>query len=119
MTSEGFNGSNDWHGDFYRAVFENVTIGICLMDLDGRIILANACMAQILGYSQEELHSKTCFEITHPDDRNFTREKMMKLRHESNDEIMKLLNDEQKTEFKKIIEEQRKRMQERMQNRGN
>ena len=48
-----------------------------------------------------------------------TREKMMKLRQESNDEIMKLLNDEQKTEFKKIIEEQRKRMQERMQNRGN
>ena len=45
-----------------------------------------------------------------------TREKMMKLRQESNDEIMKLLNDKQKTEFKKIIEEQRKRMEERRRN---
>ena len=48
-----------------------------------------------------------------------TREKMMKLRQESNDKIMKLLNDDQKTEFKKIIEEQRKRMEERRQNREN
>lgn len=41
------------------------------------------------------------------------REKMMKLREETNGEVMKILNDKQKSEFKKIIEEQRKRMEER------
>ena len=41
------------------------------------------------------------------------RDKMMKLREEANGEIMKILNDKQKSEFKKIIEEQRKRMEER------
>lgn len=48
-----------------------------------------------------------------------TRDKIMKLRDESNNEVMKLLNDKQKTEYKKILEEQRKRMEERRQNRGN
>lgn len=41
------------------------------------------------------------------------RDKMMKIREEANGEIMKILNDKQKSEFKKIIEEQRKRMEER------
>ena len=48
-----------------------------------------------------------------------TREKVTKLRDESNNEIMKLLNDTQKKEFKKILEEQRKRMEERRRNMGN
>lgn len=47
------------------------------------------------------------------------REQVMKLRDESNSEIMKVLTEKQKTEFKKIMEEQRKRMEERRQNRGN
>lgn len=44
-----------------------------------------------------------------------SREKMKKLREETNKEIMKILSDKQKSEFKKIIEEQRKRMEERRQ----
>ena len=48
-----------------------------------------------------------------------TRDKVMKLREESNNEIMKILTDTQKTEYKKILDEQRKRMEERRQGRGN
>ncbi|MBI1938267.1 MAG: hypothetical protein HYS25_09080 [Ignavibacteriales bacterium] len=47
------------------------------------------------------------------------RDKMMKIREDTNNEVMKILNDKQKSEFKKIIEEQRKRMEERSQNRMN
>jgi len=48
-----------------------------------------------------------------------TRNKMNQLREESNKEIMKILDAKQKVEFKKIQDEQKKRMQERMQNRDN
>ena len=48
-----------------------------------------------------------------------TRNKMSKLREESNNEIMKILNAKQKVEYKKILDEQKKRMEERRQNRDN
>jgi Spy/CpxP family protein refolding chaperone len=48
-----------------------------------------------------------------------TRDKMNKLREESNKEIMKILDNKQKDEYKKILEEQKKRMEERRQNRMN
>ena len=48
-----------------------------------------------------------------------TRNKMSKLREESSKEIMKLLNAKQKIEYKKVLDEQKKRMEERMQNRNN
>jgi len=48
-----------------------------------------------------------------------TRAKMQKIREESNGNVMKILTAKQKDEYKKILEEQNKRMQERMQNRTN
>lgn len=48
-----------------------------------------------------------------------TRNKMMKMREESEKEIMKILNTKQKVEYKKFLEEQKKRMEERRQNRNN
>ncbi len=48
-----------------------------------------------------------------------TRNKMNELREESNKEIMKILNAKQKAEYKKILDEQKKRMEERRQNRDN
>ena len=48
-----------------------------------------------------------------------TRNKMSQLREESNKEVMKILNAKQKTEYKKILDEQKKRMEERRQNRDN
>ncbi len=47
------------------------------------------------------------------------RNKMSKLREESNNEIMKILTAKQKSEYKKILDEQKKRMEERRQNRDN
>lgn len=47
-----------------------------------------------------------------------SRDKMREQREESNKKIMNILNDKQKAEYKKILEEQRKRMEERRQNRN-
>lgn len=47
------------------------------------------------------------------------RAKIQKMREESNASIMKILTPKQKDEYKKVLEEQRKRMEERRQNRGN
>ena len=69
----------------------------------------------ILTKSQEKISKVMDGGFGNPEN----REKMMKLRDEANDEIMKILDDKQKKEFKKNIEEQRKRMEERRQNRMN
>jgi PAS domain S-box-containing protein len=65
--------------DFFRTVFECVSIGICLMNLEGRIIRANPNMCRILGYNQEELQSHSCFDLTYPDDVINTREQLNQL----------------------------------------
>jgi len=45
-----------------------------------------------------------------------TRDKMTALRDSTNNKIMKILTTGQKTEFKKVLEEQRKRMEEMRRN---
>lgn len=44
-------------------------------------------------------------------DREFMRDEMMKLREETNKKVDKILNDKQKAEYKKILEEQQARRQ--------
>jgi two-component system, sensor histidine kinase PdtaS len=41
--------------DRFRRVFEGATVGMVLIDAGGRILLANASMAQMFGYSRYEL----------------------------------------------------------------
>jgi len=57
----------------YRAVFENTTVGINLLDRQGRIVDVNQALSSMLGYSVEELRELTFSEITHPDDSEISR----------------------------------------------
>jgi two-component system, sensor histidine kinase PdtaS len=41
--------------DRFRRVFEGATVGMCLVDASGCILLANETMAQLFGYSRYEL----------------------------------------------------------------
>lgn len=50
-----------------RLSFDQSPLGGIIADLDGSFLQVNAEMARIIGYSQEELLSKTFLEITHPD----------------------------------------------------
>lgn len=52
----------------FRRAFEYAPIGIALMALEGQFIRVNRSLSEILGYSQDELLTKTFQEITHPDD---------------------------------------------------
>ncbi|MBU2515384.1 PAS domain S-box protein [bacterium] len=74
-------------GDFFRIVFDNLSIGICLMDMKGQIIQANPYMSKMLGYGQQELVSKSYMELTHPEDTELTREKLELLLENQKDSI--------------------------------
>jgi PAS domain S-box-containing protein len=52
----------------FRATFENAAVGIALVGTDGSILRANNSFARMLGYSVEELKTRTFQDLTHPDD---------------------------------------------------
>ena len=53
----------------FRTLFDQTAIGVCVADLDRRLIETNAAYRQITGYSEEELVGMTTLELTHPEDR--------------------------------------------------
>ncbi|HUT89783.1 MAG TPA: MASE3 domain-containing protein [Thermoguttaceae bacterium] len=53
----------------FRGTFENAAAGIAHVDLDGRWLLVNQRLCEIVGYPREELLQKSLQDLTHPDDR--------------------------------------------------
>ena len=52
----------------FRLSFELANIGMSLTGIDGTFILVNHALCEMLGYSAEELQTKSFVDITHPDD---------------------------------------------------
>ncbi len=52
----------------FRATFEQAAIGIALVSLDGHWLRVNQKLCDIVGYSRDELQTKTFQDITHADD---------------------------------------------------
>ncbi len=52
----------------FRATFENAAVGIAHVAPDGAMLRVNDRLCQIVGWSAEELTTKTFQGITHPDD---------------------------------------------------
>ncbi len=52
----------------FRGIVENASLGIVLVDLEGRFLQVNQAWCEIVGYSADELLGKTYLEVTHPDD---------------------------------------------------
>ena len=50
-------------------MFNSIRIGVAVMNANGKIVKGNPALHQIMGYSKEELETKSTFEITHPEDR--------------------------------------------------
>jgi PAS domain S-box-containing protein len=61
------------------AVFAQAAVGIAISDLKGRFQEANHRFCTILGYSPEELRTRTFLELTHPDDLAATRTEVQRL----------------------------------------
>src|SRR5215510_14441870 len=55
-------------GARFRATFENAAVGIARVAPDGCWLEVNQRMCDIVGYTREELMTKTFGDITHPDD---------------------------------------------------
>ncbi|WP_428825085.1 PAS domain S-box protein [Azonexus sp. IMCC34842] len=53
--------------NLFRLGFENANIGMCLVDLEGKLLKVNQQMCEIFGYSKTELEGMYVNTITHPD----------------------------------------------------
>ena len=54
--------------ELFRAAFEDVGVGIVMLELDGRFRRVNRAFAEMVGYTERELRDATFADITHPDD---------------------------------------------------
>jgi len=52
----------------FQTIFEGMTVGIALVNTDGRIVESNQVLQKMLGYRGEELYGKVLNELVHPDD---------------------------------------------------
>jgi len=57
----------------YKAIFDNASVGIDMVDAEGRFLQVNDALTQILGFSREELLKMTLFDVSHPDDVEVSR----------------------------------------------
>ncbi|MDF0552527.1 PAS domain S-box protein [Kamptonema sp. UHCC 0994] len=63
----------------FRVTFEQAAVGIAHGGLDGEMLLVNQKYCDILGYTHEEMITKTYLEITHPEDLNIDNDYMRQL----------------------------------------
>lgn len=52
----------------FRAAFEYASIGMALVGIDGQWLRVNKALTRILGYTEDELLTRSFQDITHPDD---------------------------------------------------
>lgn len=63
----------------YRAVFDNAGLGIDLVDRDGRFMQVNNALINMLGYTDREFYQLGFTDITHPDDREISKQMLEKV----------------------------------------
>jgi PAS domain S-box-containing protein len=52
----------------FHSVFDNASIGVAVVGLDGRFLRVNRALCEILGHTEEALLATAFSEITHPED---------------------------------------------------
>ena len=57
----------------FRLAFEDANVGICFINLEGRMLKVNKVLCRMLGYTREELEQMTVYDITHRDDSEASR----------------------------------------------
>jgi PAS domain S-box-containing protein len=64
---------------YFRAMFENTSVGMISTAPDGHIVEANEAFCHLVGYSREELLRMTPGDLTHPDDLEHTPQERERL----------------------------------------
>lgn len=65
--------------EFFRSLFENAAAGMAVATIDGTLLQVNPAFCTLLGYPPDELLRLKVMEITHPDDRERTRNNFQKV----------------------------------------
>lgn len=52
----------------FRSIFESVTLGIKVLDLDGNILQTNSAFQKMIGYEEDELKGRHFHHFLYPDD---------------------------------------------------
>jgi PAS domain-containing protein len=52
----------------WRAIFENSAVGMALVEANGRPMAANPALQRMLGYTADELLTRSWLDLTHEDD---------------------------------------------------
>jgi PAS domain S-box-containing protein len=65
--------------DAFTAILHQHFAGVVQTDLEGRFLVANRRWCEMLGYSEEEIMGMTVEDITHPDNREATRQNFARL----------------------------------------
>jgi len=52
----------------FRSIFESVTVGIKVLDLDGKILQTNYAFQSMIGYPEQELEGNHFHKFIHPED---------------------------------------------------
>jgi PAS domain S-box-containing protein len=52
----------------FRSIFESVTLGIKVLDLDGNILQTNQAFQEMIGYTEDELNGRHFSRFVYPDD---------------------------------------------------
>ncbi|MDQ6718457.1 MAG: PAS domain S-box protein [Gemmatimonadota bacterium] len=60
----------------FASAFENAPIGVALISLDGRWLMVNKALCEMLGFTRVDLLTRTIQDITHPDDLEQTRKRI-------------------------------------------
>jgi len=55
----------------WRTTFDAIFDAVCLLDLDGKIIICNKAMAELVGKTSEEIVGHTCWKLIHGTERRF------------------------------------------------
>ncbi len=63
----------------FRNAFEQAAIGFTIYAPDGRFLRVNQAMCNIVGYSEEELKTRTFKDITHQDDLDFNMDQIRRV----------------------------------------
>jgi PAS domain S-box-containing protein len=61
----------------WRRLFETSSAGMALLTLDGVYMAVNPAFQRILGYTEDELKSRSVVDITHPDERETSRQALV------------------------------------------
>ena len=63
----------------FRHAFEDASIGMAIVGLDGRFLQVNPAECRMFGYAEEEFLGRSILDLTHPDDVALSQEQLRRL----------------------------------------